>query len=67
MEQSIKFPSYVTRVEKVLSPSSSNAFIVKGLIIAGQNIERYVVADDATSEGAMTKFLELAEAAHKAR
>lgn len=67
MEQLTEFPSYVTRVETVLSPSSSKPHIIKGLIIAGQNIGRYVVAEDVTYEGAVSKFLSLAEAAHKAR
>lgn len=67
MGQSIKFPPYITRVETVTSPSSSEPSIVKGLVIAGQNIGRYVTAKGQTSAEAMTKFLALAEAAHKAR
>jgi hypothetical protein len=65
MDQSIKFPSYVTRVEFVTSPSSSRPFIIKGVVTAGQDVVRYVVAEGSSPEEVESEFRTRAAAAHK--
>jgi len=52
-----KIPAYISRLEVFKSKSSSNPFIVRGVVTTGQGETQYVVEEGETLKDATEKFL----------
>lgn len=61
-----QLPWYVTKFETVVSKSSNNSFIVRGLVTTGPNQGVYVTAEGVEPNLVTLEFLELARTAYDA-
>lgn len=59
-----QLPWYVTKFETVVSKSSSNSFIARGVVTTGPNLGVYVTAEGTDRDLVIADFLKSARVAY---